>query len=196
MAKRILSVAFKAYQQHQAMLLPPSLDELIAQGHPVRIVNQVLDKIDIDPLLKKYKGGGSSSFHPRMLLKVLVYSYINNTYSSRKIEAALKENIHYMWLSGMNTPDHNTINSFRSDRLKDVSSKFLSFVYNNSAFNLLIFNILCSFALIDFNVTHLFIWHFRRSIYYLIQISLEAVAITIPLPIQIIYFLISTGLGL
>ncbi len=120
MAKRVLSVAFKAYQQHQAMLLPPSLDELIAQGHPVRIVNQVLDKIDIDPLLKKYKGGGSSSFHPRMLLKVLVYSYINNTYSSRKIEAALKENIHYMWLSGMSTPDHNTINRFRSDRLKEV----------------------------------------------------------------------------
>lgn len=120
MAKRILSVAFKAYQQHQSMLLPPSLDELIAQRHPVRIVNEVLDKIDIDPLLKKYKGGGSSSFHPRMLLKVLVYSYINNNYSSRKIEAALKENIHYMWLSGMSTPDHNTINRFRSDRLKEV----------------------------------------------------------------------------
>jgi transposase len=120
MTKRILSVAFKAYQQHQAMLLPPSLDELITQGHPVRIVNDVLDKIDIDPLLKKYKGGGSSSFHPRMLLKVLVYSYINNNYSSRKIEAALKENIHYMWLSGMSTPDHNTINRFRSDRLKEV----------------------------------------------------------------------------
>jgi transposase len=102
------------------MLLPPSLDELITQGHPVRTVNQVLDKIDIDPLLKKYKGGGSSSFHPRMLLKVLVYSYINNNYSSRKIEAALKENIHYMWLSGMSTPDHNTINRFRSDRLKEV----------------------------------------------------------------------------
>jgi transposase len=120
MAKRKLSVAFKAYQQHQGMLLPPSLEELISQGHPVRIVNQVLDKINIDPLLKKYKGGGSSSFHPRMLLKVLVYSYINNTYSSRKIEAALKENIHYMWLSGMSTPDHNTINRFRSDRLKEV----------------------------------------------------------------------------
>jgi len=120
MAKRVLSVAFKRYQQNQAMLLPPSLEELIAPGHPVRIVNQVLDKIDIDPLVKKYKGGGSSSFHPRMLLKVLVYSYINNTYSSRKIEAALKENIHYMWLSGMSTPDHNTINRFRSDRLKEV----------------------------------------------------------------------------
>ena len=102
------------------MLLPPSLDDLIAQAHPVRVVNQVPGKIDIEPLLKKYKGGGSGSFHPRMLLKVLVYAYINNTYSSHKIEAALKENIHYMWLSGMSTPDHNTINRFRSDRLKEV----------------------------------------------------------------------------
>lgn len=114
------SVVFKAYTQAQAMLLPPSLDELIAPDHPVRIVNQVLEKIDIEPLLKKYSGGGSSSFHPRMLLKVLVFAYINNNYSSRKIEAALKENIHYMWLSGMSTPDHNTINRFRSERLKEV----------------------------------------------------------------------------
>jgi transposase len=114
------SVVFKAYTQHQPMLLPPSLDELIAADHPVRIVNQVLDKIDIEPLLKKYTGGGSSSFHPRMLLKVFVFSYINNIYSSRKIEAALKENIHFMWLSGMNQPDHNTINRFRSERLKEV----------------------------------------------------------------------------
>lgn len=120
MAKRILSVAFKAYHQHQGMLLPPSLDELIGADHPVRIVSQVLDNIDIDPLLKKYRGGGASSFHPRMLLKVLVYAYINNNYSSRKIEAALQENIHYMWLSGMSTPDHNTINRFRSERLKEV----------------------------------------------------------------------------
>ncbi len=126
MAKRILSVAFKAYRQHQSMLLPPSLDELIAADHPVRIVNQVMDKIDIDPLLKKYKGGGAGSFHPRMLLKVLIYSYINNTYSSRKIEAALKENIHYMWLSGMSTPDHNTINRFRSERLKEVLRKIFT----------------------------------------------------------------------
>ena len=113
-------VVFKAYTQQQSMLLPPSLDELVATNHPVRIVNRVLDKIDIEPLLKKYTGGGAGSFHPRMLLKVLVFAYVNNTYSSRKIEAALKENIHYMWLSGMSTPDHNTINRFRSDRLKEV----------------------------------------------------------------------------
>jgi hypothetical protein len=55
-----------------------------------------------------------------MLLKVLIYGYVCNNYSSRKIEAACKENIHYMWLSAMNFPDHNTINRFRCVRLKNA----------------------------------------------------------------------------
>jgi transposase len=113
-------VVFKNYTPNQVMMLPPSLEELIDKNHPVRVVNQIIDLIDIDPLLKKFKGGGTSSYHPRMLLKVLVYAYVNNTYSSRRMEYALKENIHFMWLAGMNKPDHNTINRFRSDRLKDV----------------------------------------------------------------------------
>lgn len=79
-------VIFKAYNQQQTMLLPPSLEELIAANHPVRVVNKVLDQIDIVPLIAKYKAGGTSSFHPRMLLKVLVFAYINNIYSSRKMK--------------------------------------------------------------------------------------------------------------
>jgi transposase len=115
-----LKVVFKTYNQQQAMLLPPSLEELIAPNHPVRVVNKVLDQVDIQPLIDKYKPGGTSSFHPRMLLKVLVFAYINNIYSSRKIEEALQQNIHFMWLSAMSTPDHNTINRFRGERLKEV----------------------------------------------------------------------------
>jgi transposase len=84
------------------------------------VVNKVIDSINADPLLKQYKGGGTSSYHPRMLLKILIYSYLQNIYSSRKMELAVKENIHFMWLSGMSFPDHNTINRFRSERLKDV----------------------------------------------------------------------------
>lgn len=108
------------------MLLPPSLDELIDGNHPVRIVNQVLDNVDDRVLVKQYKGGGTSSYHPRMLLKVMVYSYLCNIYSSRKMETALKENIHFMWLSGMNRPDHNTLNRFRSEKLKDVLKEIFS----------------------------------------------------------------------
>lgn len=101
------------------MLLPPSLEELIAENHPVRVVNDVIERINIDPLLGTYKPGGTSVYHPKMLLKILVYGYLSNIYSSRKIEEALKENIHFMWLSAMNAPDHNTIARFRSERLKD-----------------------------------------------------------------------------
>ena len=115
-----LKVVFKTYNQEQPMLLPPSLEELIPANHPVRVVNKVIDQLDIQPLINKYKAGGTSSFHPRMLLKVLVYAYINNIYSSRKIEESVQQNVYFMWLAAMNTPDHNTINRFRSDRLKDV----------------------------------------------------------------------------
>ena len=120
---RISKAKFKDYAHNLLMLIPPSLEDLIDKNHPVRIVNQVLNKIDLDPLLARYKGGGTSSYHPRMLLKVVVYAYLSNIYSSRKMEAALKENIHFMWIAGMSTPDHNTINRFRSERLKGVLKK-------------------------------------------------------------------------
>ena len=119
-------IKFKPYNQGQLMVLPPTFDDLIPGTHPVRIVNQVIDQINLDPLLRKYKGGGTSSYHPRMLLKVLVYGYLCNVYSSRKLESATQENIHFMWLSGMEKPDHNTINRFRSDRLKGVIKKVFS----------------------------------------------------------------------
>jgi transposase len=102
-------IKFKSYNQHQLMVLPPTFDDLIPTAHPVRVVSQVIDQINLDPLLRKYKGGGSSSYHPGMLLKVLVYGYLCNIYSSRKLEFATSENIHFMWLSGMEKPDHNTI---------------------------------------------------------------------------------------
>jgi len=75
------------------MLLPPSLDELIGANHPVRVVDDVLSKIDIRPLIGQYKTGGASNYHPCMLLKVLVYAYINNIYSSRRIEEALQQQL-------------------------------------------------------------------------------------------------------
>ena len=120
MQNRNPKLVFKDYNPNQNLLLPPSLEELIDSNHPVRVVNQVVDNIDIEPLIKKYKGGGSSSYHPRLMLKVLIYGYLSNQYSSRKMEQALHQNIHFMWLSGMSYPDHNTINRFRSERLKGV----------------------------------------------------------------------------
>ena len=111
-------VTFKPYDQDQMWLLPPSLGELIPPNHLARLVNAAIDGLDLEPILNTYKGGGSSTYHPRMLLKALVYGYIEKIYSSRKIEKALKENICFMWLCGMQQPDHNTLNRFRSGQLK------------------------------------------------------------------------------
>lgn len=111
---------FKPYDQQQILAIPPTLEQLIPQGHPVRVVNEVIDKINMEPLLKAYHIRGSSSYHPLLLLKVLVYGYVTNIYSSRKLAAACQESVYFMWLSSMSYPDHNTINRFRGVRLKNA----------------------------------------------------------------------------
>jgi transposase len=111
-------IRFKEITSQQSVLFPSNLSDKIAANHPVRIVNQIVDQLSIDDILSSYKGGGTSSFHPRVMIKVLFYSYFCNIYSCRKIEKLLKENIHFMWLSGNATPNFRTINNFRGQRLK------------------------------------------------------------------------------
>lgn len=103
---------FKPYHQDQLMALPPTLEDLIPSDHTVRVVNDVINAINIEPLLKAYHVRGNSNYHPLLLLKVLVYGYLTNIYSSRKLAEACRKRIPFMWLSGMSKPDHNTINRF------------------------------------------------------------------------------------
>jgi len=102
------------------MLLPTNLEELIPEDHLVRVVSRVIDELDLDALMRQYKGGGTSSYHPRMMLKVLVYAYSQQVYSSRRIAKALRENVNFMWLAGGNRPDFRTLNRFRGSRMKEV----------------------------------------------------------------------------
>ena len=111
-------VRFKETTSQQAVLFPSNIGERIPENHPVRMVSQIVDHLNIDDILSGYKGGGTSSYHPRIMLKVLFYSYFNNIYSCRKIEKLLYENIYFMWLSGNSTPNFRTINDFRGKRLK------------------------------------------------------------------------------
>lgn len=87
MSKRQRKATFKPYNPDQLSLLPPSLDELIADNHVVRDERDVIDRINIDSILQKYKGGGVSSFHPKMMLKIIVYGYLFTIYSSRNIKS-------------------------------------------------------------------------------------------------------------
>ena len=120
MRRKQAEPTFKPYIMTQPSLIPPSWDELIPSDHLVRVVNRVIDKLDLEALLKKYKGGGTSSYHPRMMLKVLVYAYTQRIYSSRQIGKALRENLNFLWISGGNQPDFRTINGFRGEKMKGV----------------------------------------------------------------------------
>src|SRR3972149_5290714 len=110
---------FKPYPRGQ-LLLPTDLDELIPGQHLVRAVDSAIERMDLGPLLRRYKGGGTSSYHPKMMLKVLVYAYSQRTYSSRQIAKALRENVHFMWLAGQSRPAFRTINRFRGEVMKGI----------------------------------------------------------------------------
>ena len=112
-------VVFKNQTGNCPELFPVNIFDKIPENHPVRLVDSVVNSLDISDILKKYKGGGTSAYHPRMMIKVLFYSYLSNVYSCRKIAKALNENIHFMFISGNSTPDFRTINDFRGKILKD-----------------------------------------------------------------------------
>lgn len=112
--------AFKPYAQHQLSMLPLDLDTLIPPNHMVRVVDRAIESMNTQPLFDRYPGGGTSAYHPVMLLKVIVYAYADKIYSSRKIAKATRENINFMWLTGNVQLDFMTINRFRSERLNGI----------------------------------------------------------------------------
>lgn len=109
---------FKDYTPNQ-LQLPLSYGDIIPKDHLVRVVNTIVDELDLSTLYDRYPGGGCPAYHPQMMLKVMIFAYSQKIYSSRQIAKALRENINFIWLSGGNTPDFRTVNRFRSD-MKDI----------------------------------------------------------------------------
>jgi len=114
-------ITYKPYEQKQQYLIPPGADELIPEDHLVRLVNEVIDEMGIEKLLRKYQtGGGASRYHPVMMTKLFVYGYMTKTCSSRMVAKAARENVMFMWLAGGQKPDFRTLNDFRGKLLKGV----------------------------------------------------------------------------
>ncbi|MFD2682714.1 IS1182 family transposase [Bacillus seohaeanensis] len=112
-------ISFINYNMNQ-LTLPLDLEIKIPPHHLSRIVHEAVEQLSESVLIQQYKGGGRSSYHPKMMLKILVYAYADRIYSGRKIEKALEENIYFMWLSDHQKPDFRTINRFRSERMKSI----------------------------------------------------------------------------
>ena len=111
-------IHFHPYTPNQLVLFPQRIDEDIAENDPVRLVSAIVDSLNLEAFRKLYKERGRSPYHPRMMLKVILYAYMNNYYSCRRIEKLLLRDIHYIWLAGYEKPDFITINRFRN-RVKD-----------------------------------------------------------------------------
>lgn len=121
-------IHYRNYNPKQMILFPQRLDQDIAENDPVRIVDAVIDGLKLDHFRKLYKERGRSPYHPKMMLKAILYGYMNNLYSCRKIEAALKRDIHFIWLAGYEQPDFNTINRFRNRVKEEINQVFTQLV--------------------------------------------------------------------
>lgn len=105
---------FRSYDPDQTLLFPQRIDRDIPKDDPVRIPKSVIESLDLSGFKKLYHERGRSPYHPKMMLMVILYSYMNNVYSCRKIEKLLYRDIYYIWLSGYQKPDFATINRFRN----------------------------------------------------------------------------------
>ena len=110
---------FKPYtrQQHKLFM---ECDAAIPDNHMVRVVDSAVDSLRVEPLFSKYHLDGRASYHPVMMLKLIIYAYTQKIYSCRRIAKLARENIMAMWLCDNNHPDFKTINTFRSERMKAV----------------------------------------------------------------------------
>ena len=115
------------------VFFPQRIDKDIAEDDPVRLVSSIIESLDLSSFRKLYKERGRSPYDPKMLLKVVIYAYMNNIYSCRKIEKSLKRDVHFIWLAGYDQPDFITINRFRNRVRNEINNVFTQLVLLLSA---------------------------------------------------------------
>jgi transposase len=101
------------------------VDEWLPQKHLARFVVEVIDGLDLRAMSGSYRGSGSASYHPRMLLGILVYGYATGVFSSRKLERATYDSVAFRFIAANDHPDHDTIAAFRRRFLKEIEALFV-----------------------------------------------------------------------
>ena len=117
-----LSQNKKAISQNYQLKLPIDLEIFIPEDDSVRLLSLMMEELDYKKLYEAYsQNGRNPAVPPKILFKILIYAYMNDIWSSRKIELACKRDVNFMWLlEGFKSPDHNTIARFRTVRLEPV----------------------------------------------------------------------------
>jgi len=116
---------FRTIDRETGFLLPPSVDEWLPEKHLARFVVKVMEGLDLRTMSGSYRGSGSASYHPRMLLGILVYGYATGIFSSRKLERATYDSVAFRFIAANDHPDHDTIATFRRRFLKEIEALFV-----------------------------------------------------------------------
>jgi len=116
---------FRPIDRDTGFLLPPSVDEWLPQRHLARFVVEVIEGLDVSAMSRSYRGSGSASYHPSLLLGILVYGYATGVFSSRKLERATYDSVAFRFVAANEHPDHDTIAAFRRRFLKDIEGLFV-----------------------------------------------------------------------
>jgi transposase len=116
---------FRPTDRLTGFLMPPSVDEWLPQRHLARFVVEVVDGLDLSAMRNSYRGSGSASYHPAVLLSLLVYGYATGVFSSRKLERATYDSVAFRFIAANDHPDHDTIATFRRRFLKEIEALFV-----------------------------------------------------------------------
>ena len=118
---------YRTYQPNQLMLLPPSIDEWLPEDHIARFLNEAIEAMDIGAIKATYEQElrGYPPYHPRLMLKVLIYGYCMGIRSSRKIAQECVESVAFRYLTANQMPNFRTISDFRKRHIEAFSALFL-----------------------------------------------------------------------
>src|ERR1019366_4393116 len=117
---RVLMSNFRPHERQTGFLLPPSVDDWLPEKHLARFIVEVIDGLDLRAMSGSYRGSGSASYHPRLLLGVLVYGAGRGLFWSRKLERATYDSVAFRFIAANDHPDHDTIAAFRRRFLKEI----------------------------------------------------------------------------
>ena len=121
-----MAVEFISVNRNTPHLFPPCVEDYLPEDHLARFVVDMVERLDVSPLVAVYEGRGSKPYHPRMMPALLFYGYATGTFSNRKLEKATYDSMAYMYICANTHPDHDSINTFRQRFLKELKGLFLA----------------------------------------------------------------------
>ena len=116
---------FRLIDRDTGFLMPPSVDEWLPQRHLARFVVEVIEGLNLRAIIGSYRGSGEASYHPQLLLGLIIYGYATGVFSSRKLERATYDSVAFRFIAANEHPDHDTIAAFRRRFLKQIEMLFV-----------------------------------------------------------------------